>query len=295
MPDKKLELKSSKSVPAIVASNSRSNSVLEMLKERVDELEVLFNRECEEKEKYMDYYVDGRAELEKVENRIKVLEREKVILDSDVRQLNIRLKLKETEIELLNKGKQEKTKRISELLYQLKTVEEKHQKEMSNRIEKVDHRGNKEIEKLLKENEWLKQSIKNKQEEITRLKISSDETTEREKQIWQMKLAQMERAVALADHVYTEYRERAQNEIEEKEFELQTLKTFIYNEQTRKRKSKSGRRYNINVPVNRSVESKKRLNSSKKSSSQRKKIWRSRSIALSRGASIDDQISGTGI
>jgi len=60
----------------LAALDTAGDTGLMLLKERIDELEDLYNQEADEKERYMDDIADVRSELEIAEDRIKVLEKE---------------------------------------------------------------------------------------------------------------------------------------------------------------------------------------------------------------------------
>jgi kinesin family protein 5 len=119
----------------------RSNAAFEMLTERVDELEVLYNQECEDKERYMDEAADVRAELEQAEQRIMEIEEEKLelvrkmkLVDENIMKLSSDLgesRMKETKIELSRNEIKLEVQRLrqenNQLNYQLKQASVKAQ------------------------------------------------------------------------------------------------------------------------------------------------------------------------
>merc|ERR1719233_1806361 len=60
----------------LAAMDTAGDTGLLLLKERIDELEDLYNQEADEKERYMDDIADVRSELEIAEDRIKGLEKD---------------------------------------------------------------------------------------------------------------------------------------------------------------------------------------------------------------------------
>jgi len=130
------EPSSARALPGI-----RSNTAFELLKERVDELEELYNQECEDKERYMDDAADLRLELEEAENRIKDVEEEKLEVErkkhrveEDVEKLSRALgefRLKKSKLQLLRNESNLQIERLrqenNQLSYQLKQAKAKLQ------------------------------------------------------------------------------------------------------------------------------------------------------------------------
>jgi len=117
----------------------RSNTAFQMLKERVDELEELYNQECEDKERYMDDAADLRLELEVAENRIKDVEQEKLeverkknSIEEDVEKVSRALsdvRLKKSKLEIMRNESNLQIERLrqenSQLSYHLKQAKAK--------------------------------------------------------------------------------------------------------------------------------------------------------------------------
>jgi len=87
-PSNQLSLLPTQSNVRMSLANFKSNAAFEMLKERVDELEELYNTECEDKERYMDEAADARGELEEVEQRVEEVVAQKSQLVGKMQGLN---------------------------------------------------------------------------------------------------------------------------------------------------------------------------------------------------------------
>jgi len=123
----------------LAAMGGGNDAGLMLLKERIDELELLYNQEADEKENYLDDIADVRSELEVAEGRIKDLEQEieringkKQDSDNSMKKMAEQMgeyrmyKLKfeavqeENELEMM-----EKRKEIGELNHRLKKMNER--------------------------------------------------------------------------------------------------------------------------------------------------------------------------
>jgi len=140
-PDNQLSLYPHEPSTVRALTGIRSNAAFEMLKERVDELEELYNQECEDKERYMDDAADLRLELEEAENRIRDVEEEKMeverkknFVEEDVEKLSRALgdfRLKQSKLELMRNESNLQIERLrqenNQLSYQLKQAKAKLQ------------------------------------------------------------------------------------------------------------------------------------------------------------------------
>jgi len=132
--------KSSTSKQPMSLAGFRSNATVELLKERVDELEKVYNEECQDKERYMDDAADARAELEEAEQRIQDLELEKIELarkkkavDERVQKMTVALeqfRINKSKLELMQKEQniwiQRSKQEINQLNHQLHLEKQKH-------------------------------------------------------------------------------------------------------------------------------------------------------------------------
>jgi len=139
LPDSQLSLSPNQSSTVRTFTGIRSNTAFEMLKERVNELEELYNQECEDKERYMDDAADLRAELEEAEQRIKDVEEEKseverknLLVDGEVKKLSTALgefRLDKSKLELMRHEGKLQIGRLrqenNQLIYQLKQAKAK--------------------------------------------------------------------------------------------------------------------------------------------------------------------------
>jgi len=131
--------KSDSSKQPTTLAGFRSNATVELLKERVDELEKIYNHECQDKERYMDDAADARVELEQAEQRIQDLQAEKIQLarkkksvDENVQKMTIalgELSMNKSKLELMQKEQnlliQRSKQEIIQLNHRLKLEKEK--------------------------------------------------------------------------------------------------------------------------------------------------------------------------
>jgi len=137
----------------IALANYKSNAEYTMLKERVDELEKIYNEECEEKERYMDEAADARCEFEEAQQRIKDLEDEKLVLiqkqknvDENAKKMTSTLgeyRLTITKLELFQKESKLQIERyrdkVGQLNHRLKQTQQRLQRAEIRAASAINH------------------------------------------------------------------------------------------------------------------------------------------------------------
>jgi len=137
----------------IALASYKSHAEYEMLKERVDELEKLYNEECEEKERYMDEAADKRSELEEAQQKIKDLEGEKLqlierkrLVDEHIKKMSNKLgeyQVTKTKLELFQNESKLEIERyredIGQLNYRLKQTKQRLQQAEIRAASAIDH------------------------------------------------------------------------------------------------------------------------------------------------------------
>merc|ERR1719285_1622546 len=125
----------------LAAMDTAGDTGLLLLKERIDELEDLYNQEADEKERYMDDIADVRSELEIAEQRVKGLEKDAQKLQG---------KKKETDESMKKMAEQVGEYRLYKL--KLESVQKENEIEMMKKrreIGELSHRLKKANERLL--------------------------------------------------------------------------------------------------------------------------------------------------
>jgi len=137
----------------VALASYKTNAEYMMLKERVDELEKLYNEECEEKERYMDEAADARCELEEAQQRIKEIEGEKLVIiekkklvDEEVKKITSTLgeyRLTMTKLELFQKESKLQIERyredIGQLSHHLNQTKQRLQRAEIRAASAIDH------------------------------------------------------------------------------------------------------------------------------------------------------------